>query len=109
MKRTVYVAPGLHCANCARHLYGLDGKRLDLEIDTGDVRAAIGRMIVRTLAKLCEADMTGPAQLQPCRDHHRVDFYAGTAFELKQHVNGAGVICTAAKHPSAAAQNRTGE
>lgn len=78
---------------------------LDFEVDAGDLSAAILLMAAGTLAKLGKADVAGLAEFETGGDEDAVDVNAGLAFEFKEHVDGSGVICATAEHPTAATQD----
>ena len=87
----------------------LNRKGLDLQVDAGDLAAAILLVAAGALAEFGEADMPALAQLQAGGDHDAVDIDAGLPLELEEHVHGAGIVCAAAEDPSATAEDRAGQ
>ena len=66
-------------------------------------------LAARALAKLREADVAALAEFQSRGDQNAVDVDAGLALKLEEHVHDPGVVCAAAQHPAATAEDRAGE
>lgn len=56
---------------------------LNLEVDTSNFGAALGRVEPRTLAEFGEAEMPVGTKFQACGNHDAVDFDADASFKLK--------------------------
>ncbi len=66
-------------------------------------------MVARALAELCEANVRRLTELEANRDQDGVDVDAMRAFKLEEHVDVAGVVDSAAEHPSASAKDSASE
>ena len=81
------------------------GIRLYLQIDTGDLSAAIWLETVRALAELRELRMSASPQLHSRRGQETVDIYTCIAFELEKYVHYAALVGTAKQQPATSAEN----
>src|ERR1039457_2922419 len=86
----------------AGHLYR---KCLYLEIDAGNLLAAIPLVVAGALAEFGEADVPALAQFQPRGNQDDIDFHTDPALELNEHAHRAGIVCASAQNPAAAAEN----
>ena len=84
-------------------------KRLDFQIDAGDIAAAFLGVAARALAEFGETHVAVLVQLQAGGDEHAVDIEACLALEFEQHAHHAGVAGAAAEDPAAAAKDAAGE
>ena len=90
-------------------MHQLDGKGLDLQVDAGNLGAAILLVAAGALAEFGKADVPALAQFQAGGDHHAVNIDAGLPLKLEQHIHGAGIVCSAAENPAATTQDCAGE
>jgi len=87
----------------------LAGKGLDLQIDAGNLGAAILLVAACTQAEFGKADVPTLAQLQAGGDQHAVNLNAGLALEFKQDGHRTGIVGATAENPAATAKNGSGE
>jgi len=92
----------------ARRLY-IHANSVDFKVDADDLTAALVELAAGALAEFGKAHVRELAQFKARSDQHGVNVYTALPFELKKHVDQAGIAGSAAKNPASITKDGSGK